>query len=212
MQAHVTPRNVYVLLTGRAGELAFFKIPRLVQAHGAVGARGLPLVNLVAGFVFVIHDIAARPGGSWEFGCDVFAMPTLLPPAGVLATTLQEVARARTGPVPDPAATTDAAPDPVPAVIVPSARAPVPTPPPAPRPPSARLRARENPLFSTALSRASHLKAVCLGGSAAPPTLSSASALLSDFELHALGNVCDLDAPAMAALTTACAMVSLGAS
>jgi hypothetical protein len=47
-------------MSGRAGELAFFKIPRLVHVLGAVGVRGLPLVNLVG----VIHDIAACPGGS----------------------------------------------------------------------------------------------------------------------------------------------------
>jgi hypothetical protein len=64
MQAHVTPGNVYVLLTGRARELAFFKIPQLVQVSGGVGARGLPLVNLIVGSIGVIHDIVARPGSS----------------------------------------------------------------------------------------------------------------------------------------------------
>jgi hypothetical protein len=38
-----------------------------------------PLVNLVVGTIGVIHGISARPEGSWEVGCDVSTMPTLLP-------------------------------------------------------------------------------------------------------------------------------------
>jgi hypothetical protein len=94
MQARVTPGNVYVLLTGRTRELAFFKIPRQVQSSNVVGARGLPLINLVASTVGVIHDIVARPGGNREVGCDVSTTPTLLSPAGVLDATLQEMERA----------------------------------------------------------------------------------------------------------------------
>lgn len=109
-----------------------------------------------------------------------------------------------------PASSPGAAPDPVHAEIVPVVRTPVPAPPPQ-RPASARVRARENPLFSTALSRAAHLKAVRLGGCAAPPLPSAASAPLSDLELHALGDGRDLDTTVMAALTAACAAVSLGA-
>lgn len=63
------------------------------------------------------------------------------------------------------------------------------------------MMARENPMFSTTLSRALHLKAVRLGGSSALPLSSSSSVPLSDLELHTVGDGCDLNAPAMAALT-----------
>jgi hypothetical protein len=60
-------------------------------------------------------------------------------------------------------------PDPVPVVIVPATCAPVPAPPPAPHLPSMRVRARENPLFSTALSRAPHLKSSTSAGATCHP-------------------------------------------
>jgi hypothetical protein len=74
-----------------------------------------------------------------------------------------------------------------------------------------RVRARENPMFSTALSRASHLKVVCLGDSYAPQLSLSSSVPLSDLKLHALGDSCDQDILTMVALTVACAVVSLDA-
>lgn len=66
-------------------------------------------------------------------------------------------------------------------------------------------------MFSTALSRASHLKVVCLGDSYAPQLSLSSSVPLSDLKLHALGDSCDQDILTMVALTVACAVVSLDA-
>lgn len=76
-----------------------------------------------------------------------------------------------------------------------------------PRPPSARVRAQENPCYTTALARATHLKAQHMG---APPAMPAASTPLSSIEVRALGAGCDLDAGAMAELAEACASVHAG--
>jgi hypothetical protein len=73
------------------------------------------------------------------------------------------------------------------------------------------VRARENPMFPTALSRVSHIKVVRLGGSTTPSLPPSFSTPLSDLKMHMLGAGCDLGAHVMAALTVACVAVTLRA-
>jgi hypothetical protein len=101
----------------------------------AEGAHRLPLVNLVVGSIDIIHNISARPGGIWEVGCDVFAMPVLLSPTGVLDAARRELACIRSGGGPTPmAALDDSVPAAAPDAVAPPAYRPTPTPPHVPRP------------------------------------------------------------------------------
>ena len=77
--------------------------------------------------------------------------------------------------------------------------------PPRARPPSVRVRAQENPLFTTALAKAVHLKAMRLGNAPGAPSMTASP--LSSLELRALGEGCDLDREALAELADACASV-----
>jgi hypothetical protein len=77
-QVFLTAGNALFLLYGSAGEVAFFKVPRLVQSPTEDGVTGVPCVNLISGTVGIIHHAAQRPGLPCEITCSVMACPQSL--------------------------------------------------------------------------------------------------------------------------------------